>query len=153
MPADTTNNALETGWDYPDPFLHQLIVEPRHIDDFRHTNNTVYLGWMGETAWEHSKALGIDFDLYRQLNRGMVVRRHEMEYFAPALEGERIAIATWIAVNDGRLRIVRRFQMRNAQTGATLFRGLTEFVCINMETGKPARMPREFVAGYPVANL
>lgn len=143
---------LKTGWDFPNPFLHHITVEARHIDDFQHTNNVIYLGWMGETAWAHSKSLGMDFDLYRQLNRGMVVRRHEMDYFAPALEGDDVAIATWISQNDGRLRIVRHFQMRKAATGETLFRGLTEFVCINMETGKPARMPQEFVAGYPLSN-
>jgi acyl-CoA thioester hydrolase len=142
------DGALKDGWDYPAPFIHEVSVESRHIDDFRHTNNTIYLNWMGEAAWAHSRALGIDFDTYRGLNRGMVVRRHEMEYLAPALEGQHVQIATWITSNDGRIRLTRDFQMRNAETGATLFRGMTEFVCINMETGKPTRMPREFVEAY-----
>ena len=140
--------APQDEWDRPDPFIWEVTVERSHIDDFRHTNNTIYLNWMGEAAWAHSKALGIDFETYRQLNRGMVVRRHEMDYLAPALEGERIEIGTWITGNDARLRLTRHFQMRNAETGVTLFRGMTEFVCINMETGKPVRMPPEFVAIY-----
>jgi acyl-CoA thioester hydrolase len=135
-------------WDYPAPFVHEVVVEPHHIDDFRHTNNVVYLTWMAKTAWEHSKSLGLDFAAYAGLNRGMVVRRHELEYFAPSHEGDRVKVATWITGNDGRLRLRRRFQMVSGRTGATLLRGLSDFVCINIETGKATRMPAEFVATY-----
>lgn len=135
-------------WDHPDPFIHEVEVEPRHIDDFQHTNNVVYLTWMAKTAWEHSRALGLDFASYARLNRGMVVRRHEMEYFAPSHKGDKVLVATWITGNDGRLRLRRRFQMVKASTGATLLRGLSDFVCINIETGKATRMPLEFVETY-----
>jgi acyl-CoA thioester hydrolase len=135
-------------WDYPAPFIHEVAVEANHIDDFQHTNNVVYLTWMAKTAWEHSKALGLDFAAYARLNRGMVVRRHELEYFAASHEGDQVLCATWITGNDRRLRLRRRFQMTNAKTGVTLLRGLSDFVCINIETGKATRMPPEFVATY-----
>jgi acyl-CoA thioester hydrolase len=141
-------------WDFPSPFIHEVTVEPHHIDDFQHTNNVVYLTWMAKTAWEHSKALGLDFAAYARLDRGMVVRRHELEYFAPSHEGDRVKVATWITGNDGRLRLRRRFQMVNMRTGATLLRGLSDFVCINIGTGKATRMPPEFVAAYrPTATV
>jgi acyl-CoA thioester hydrolase len=135
-------------WDYPAPFIHEVAVEANHIDDFQHTNNVVYLTWMAKTAWEHSKALGLDFAAYARLNRGMVVRRHELEYFAASHKGDQVLCATWITGNDRRLRLRRRFQMTNAKTGVTLLRGLSDFVCINIETGKATRMPPEFVATY-----
>lgn len=135
-------------WDHPQPFIHEVTVEPQHIDDFQHTNNVVYLTWMAKTAWEHSKALGLDFAAYAKLNRGMVVRRHELEYLAPSHEGERVLVATWITGNDGKLRLRRRFQMVNAATGVTLLRGLSDFVCINIETGRATRMPEAFVETY-----
>jgi acyl-CoA thioester hydrolase len=103
---------------------------------------------MAKTAWEHSRALGLDFDAYARINRGMVVRRHELEYFAPSHEGDRIHVATWITGNDGRIRLRRRFQMVKPETGATLLRGLSDFVCINIETGKASRMPAHFVETY-----
>ena len=141
-------------WDWPDPFIHEVRVEPRHIDDFQHTNNVVYLSWMAKTAWEHSKALGIDFAFYKRLNRGMVVRRHELEYLAASHEVERILVATWITGNDGRLRLRRRFQMVNAETGITLLRGLTDFVCIDIESGRATRMPPQFIVAYrPTARV
>lgn len=135
------------GWDYPSPFIVEITVKPEHMDDFQHTNNVVYLTWMARTAWEHSKALGLDFEAYRKLGKGMVVRRHEMEYFAPSFAGETVRVATWITGNDGRIRLRRRFQMVNAK-GMTLLRGLSDFVCINIESGKATRMPEEFVKTY-----
>ncbi|ABS62910.1 thioesterase superfamily protein [Parvibaculum lavamentivorans DS-1] len=135
-------------WDWPNPFIHEVRVEPHHIDDFQHTNNVVYLTWMAKTAWEHSKVLGLDFPSYARLNRGMVVRRHELEYLAASHEGQRVLIGTWITANDGKLRLRRRFQMINGDTNETLLRGLTDFVCINIETGRATRMPQEFVDTY-----
>ena len=93
-------------------------------------------------------ALGLNFDAYKSLGKGMVVRHHDMDYFAPSFLGETIWIATWITGNDKRLRLRRRFQMVNAHTGTTLLRGLSDFVCINIESGKASRMPKEFVSAY-----
>lgn len=138
----------DIAWDHPAPFIHEVAVEAQHIDDFQHTNNVVYLGWMAKTAWEHSKALGLDFAVYARLNRGMVVRRHELEYFAPSHQGDRVFCATWITGNDGRIRLRRRFQMVNPKTGVTLLRGSSDFVCINIETGKATRMPPDFIDAY-----
>lgn len=135
-------------WDHPDPFIYKTMVEKQHIDDFQHTNNVVYLTWMAKTAWEHSKALGLDFSAYAKINRGMVVRRHELEYLTASRVGELVWIGTWITGNDGRIRLRRRFQMVNPQSGETLLRGLSDFVCINIETGRATRMPPEFVSTY-----
>ena len=135
-------------WDYPGPFVIEVEVKPQHIDDFQHTNNVVYLTWMAKVAWDHSKALGLDFAAYRELNRGVVVRHHELTYLAASVLGDRVQVATWITANDGRLRLRRRFQMVHAGTGATLLRGLTDFVCINIETGRATRMPQTFVDTY-----
>lgn len=140
----------EIVWDHPNPFTIEVMVEPHHIDDFQHTNNVVYLGWMAKVAWEHSKFLGLDFDAYRRLDRGVVVRRHELDYIAASHQGDHLLIATWITSNDKKLRLRRHFQMINAATGKTLLRGLTDFICINVTTGRPTRMPPEFIAAYRV---
>ena len=135
-------------WDHASPFIHEVTVEAQHIDDFQHTNNVVYLTWMAKTAWEHSKVLGFDFAAYARLNRGMVVRHHEMDYLAPSHQGDKILCATWITGNDQKLRLRRRFQFVKAETGATLLRGMSDFVCINIENGRATRMPPEFRNAY-----
>jgi acyl-CoA thioester hydrolase len=135
-------------WDYPNPFIVDVVVKPDYIDDFQHTNNVVYLTWMAKVAWDHSQALGLDFDAYAKIGKGMVVRAHEMEYLASSHEGDKIAIATWITGNDGKLRLRRRFQMVNTATGKTLLRGRSDFVCIDIQSGRPTRMPKDFIESY-----
>ncbi|MEQ9519316.1 MAG: acyl-CoA thioesterase [Parvibaculum sp.] len=135
-------------WDYPSPFLVHVTVKPDYIDEFQHTNNVVYLTWMAKAAWEHSKALGLDFEAYQKVGKGMVVRAHEMEYLAPSHDGEEITIATWITGNDKRLRLRRRFQMVNQKIGKTLLRGRSDFVCIDIASGRASRMPDAFINTY-----
>lgn len=139
---------LTSLWDHADPFIHRVTVKPDYIDEFQHTNNVVYLTWMAKVAWEHSIALGYDFAAYQREGNGMVVRGHEMEYLAPSHEGETIALGTWITGNDGKLRLRRRFQMINESTGKTVLRGRSDFVCINIASGRPTRMPKGFVEAY-----
>jgi acyl-CoA thioester hydrolase len=73
------------------------------------------------------------------------------DYLAPVIEGEAVDIATWIAENDGRLRLARAYDMRRPD-GARVFRRRTIFVSVDMKTGKPARLPAEFVAAYKPAG-
>jgi acyl-CoA thioester hydrolase len=103
---------------------------------------------MAKVAWEHSKVLGFDFEAYAKIGKGMVVRAHEMEYLGASHEGETITIATWITGNDAKLRLRRRFQMVNATTGKTLLRGRTDFVCIDIKSGRASRMPEAFIKAY-----
>ena len=64
---------------------------------------------------------------------------------------EAMQLATWIVDWDQRLRMTRRFQLRRASDGVTLLRAQTTFVCIELSSGKPKRMPAEFVEGYGAA--
>jgi acyl-CoA thioester hydrolase len=84
---------------------------------------------------------------YRRLGHGMVVRRHELDYVAPALLDDRVLLATWIVALD-RLSLHRRYQFVRESDGATLFRGATHFVCVEIASGKVRRMVPEFVEAY-----
>ena len=99
------NAPLPDGFLLPPQFTLRLAVQADDIDDFKHVNNVVYLSWMARTAWAHSKHLGFDFTAYRQRDCGFVVTRHEIDYKAAALANETVHIATWVSVNDGRLRL------------------------------------------------
>lgn len=135
-------------WPVATPFIQQRTVVAGDIDEFGHVNNVSYISWAMEAAWAHSDSLGLSFADYQRIGVGCVVWRHEFDYLAPALKGEDIQIATWIAEIDNRIRLTRAFEMRRRRDGAVLFRGRTLFVTIDMATGKPARMPKEFIEGY-----
>lgn len=129
-------------------FVLRRIVGASDIDRFNHVNNARYIDWANEIAWAHSAALGLSMDDYIRIGVGCVVRRHEFDYLAPVRIGEEIDVATWIVENDGRVRLVRAYEMLNAATGKVVFRGLTKFVTIDMASGRPARMPKEFIEAY-----
>ncbi len=135
-------------WPVANPFVTTKTVGPDDIDGFGHVNNLRYIEWALEAAWAHSNALGVTFEDYRRIGVGCVVVRHEFDYLRALLPGERIDIATWIAENDSRVRLTRAYEMREAGAGRAAFRGRTTFVTVDMETGRPARMPPAFVRAY-----
>jgi len=135
-------------WDFPDPFTLQLVVANEEIDDYNHVNNAAYVRWLDRCAWAHSTALGLSIEDCQRLDRGMAVRRSEFDYLAPGFLGDAITVATWIAHNDGKLRVQRKFQVVAERTGQTLMRASIEYVCLVLSSGKPVRMPPEFIEQY-----
>ena len=135
-------------WDLPGPFVLEIEVGAEHIDVLGHANNAVYVGWMERCAWAHSQSLGLSIDDYRRLDRAMAVVRHEIDYLAAAWQGERLQLGTWIVASDRRLSMFRQFQLWRPADGTTLLRARTRFACIELSSGKPRRMPVEFVEGY-----
>lgn len=135
-------------WDLDKPFIVDIEVGAQDIDGLGHANNAVYVSWMERCAWQHSQSLGLDLVEYRRLDRAMAVVRHEIDYLASAYEGERLRIGTWIVESDHKLKMLRRFQLVRADDASTLLRAQTTFVCIELSSGKPKRMPVEFVERY-----
>ncbi|PWU29965.1 acyl-CoA thioester hydrolase [Pseudomonas delhiensis] len=140
-------------WDLPEPFVIDISVGAEDIDGLGHANNAVYVSWLERCAWRHSQRLGLDLAEYRRLDRAMAVVRHEIDYLAAAYEGEELQMGTWIVESDQKLRMDRRFQLVRPADGVTLLRARTTFVCIELSSGRPKRMPAEFIEGYGRALL
>lgn len=142
------NDLSELNWCIAPQHRLSIGVRARDIDVFQHVNNVVYLRWMADTAWDHSKALGFDFAAYEARDCGFVVTRHEIDYRQAALADDIVHIATWISRNDGRLKLRRRFQMISATTGATLAMGLSDFAAMRLSSARATRMHKDYVTGY-----
>lgn len=141
-------------WDVAAPFTQSVTVQASDLDEFGHTNNVVYLAWLEQVAWAHSRSLGLSMADYRRLGCGCVARRHELEYLAPTFQDEDLLLGTWVQENDGRLSMWRGYQILRLRDEKTVLRGRTHWVCVNLATGKPQRMPPEFVAAYrPAAKI
>jgi acyl-CoA thioester hydrolase len=135
-------------WDWADAFIIDFAVQDEHIDELGHANNAVYVTWLETAAWQHSQSLGLDMGDYRRLDRAMAVLRHEIDYLAAAYLGDELQLATWIVDSDQRLKMKRNFQLARPADGVTLLRAQTTFVCIQLSTGRPKRMPEAFIEGY-----
>jgi acyl-CoA thioester hydrolase len=83
----------------------------------------------------------------------MAITHSEYHYLQASREGDEIVIGTWIVGWDRRLTMRREFQAIRIGDGVTLLRGAMRFACIEISSGRPRRLPPEFIAGYGPAVL
>lgn len=137
-------------WDFPNPFSVPFRPVAGDIDGLNHTNNAVYVQWCAAASWGHSEALGLSALVCQRLDRGMAVHRAEYDYLRPALLGDELQLGTWLFSRGGQVRLERRLQLVRERDQATLLRARWELVCIQISTGRPSRMPPEFMQSYQV---
>lgn len=138
----------ELPWDRPDPFAIMIEVTDEHIDLLGHANNVHYLSWLQRCAWAHSRSRGWDSDRMLALGYAMAVRETRMTYLAATFRGDRLWVGDWITASDRRLRAQRTFQIIRESDRATVMRAVIDYVCIRIGSGRPARMPPEYVQAY-----
>ncbi len=68
-------------------------VQSKDIDMQSHVNNIVYLRWVQEAAIAHWSAIAPKHEQEKLI---WVVRRHEIDYKKPAIDGDTIMVQTWI---------------------------------------------------------
>lgn len=139
---------LTLPWDRPEPFVIAVEVDTSHIDLLGHTNNVHYLAWLQECAWAHSKARGFDERQMVALDYAMVVRETRMTYLGATRAGDRLWVGDWVTASDGRLRAQRSFQIIREADRQTVMRAVIDYVCIRIKSGRPTRMPAEYVSAY-----
>lgn len=135
-------------WDYENPFTLVVTAGNEHIDGLHHVNNAVYVTWCEKTAWQHSESLGLSLEDYQTLGRAMAIRHSEYDYLQAAYENDDITIGTWLKKGEGRQSMERHFQFIRNSDQVTLLRGHWQLVCIDINTGRPKRLPPEFVEAY-----
>jgi acyl-CoA thioester hydrolase len=135
-------------WDYPSPFTLPVSPEAADIDGLNHTNNAVYVRWCDRIGWAHSEALGLCLADWQRLDRAVAIRRGEYDYLLPSFAGDELLLGTWITGSDGRLTMQRSFQLIRPRQRVTVMRGRWDLVSIELSSGRPRRMPPEFVSVY-----
>ena len=135
-------------WDYSNPFTVLVKVSNQDIDQLGHANNQVYLNWMMKAAYEHSDSLGLSVNDYLSLGIAMVAKRHEINYLSATFLNDNLIIGTWIVTNDNRFQTMRKYQIIRLEDHKTTLRAKTDWVSLNINTGKPQRMPDEFIRCY-----
>jgi acyl-CoA thioester hydrolase len=136
-------------------FSMELVASAEDIDELDHVSNLVYVRWVQQVAEAHSSTVGYDHDAYRELGAVFVIRRHEIDYLAPAYRGDRIVLETWVeswkAASSVRMtRISRRGHDAAEPNPVVLARAKTLWALINLATGRPTRMPEELRAAFTV---
>ena len=122
-------------------------VRYSECDALGHVNNTNYLRYMQETAFDASAAAGYGMDVYSKINRLWVARQTEIEYLHPLRYGDSVIVRTWVA-DFRRVTSRREYELRLASTGEAVARGYTEWAFVDSKTARPAVIPPEAVKAF-----
>lgn len=122
-------------------YPYEFTIPDDAVDENGHVNNVLYVQWMQDAAVRHYEAMG-GRQVTIDLGATWVVRSHNVEYLRPAFAGEKIRLLTWV-VNMRRVRSVRRYRFVRISDGETLVRGETDWVFVDIATGRPRAVPDE----------
>jgi len=123
----------------------------RDIDSQQHVNNAVYLEYVEECGFQVLAAHR--WPAQRMMAEGFVilVRKNQIHYLQPAFTGDELEITTW-ASHVRRSTAVRYYQVRRCSDRALLVEVHALGVWVHLATGKPARIPPDFLADFQ-ANI
>jgi acyl-CoA thioester hydrolase len=117
-------------------FDHEFRVRADDIDGQGHVNNVVYLRYAQDAAVAHWKST-VPPEARAALL--WVVRRHEIDYLAPAFLGDALLARTWIASVSG-ASMERRIDIVRPADTVHLIRVLTLWVAVDPRTRRPKRI-------------
>jgi acyl-CoA thioester hydrolase len=120
------------------------------VDQLGHVNNAVWVRFVVELADAHSRALGLDWAAYRRIGGMWIVRRHEIDYLAPAVVDEELVESTYVSEMRG-ARSVRHAQFHRASDGLLLVSALTQWAWVDTRTQRPKRIAPEVLERFPGA--
>ena len=132
-------------------YTQQITVGQDDIDMQHRVSNLRYVAWMQDLAMAHSAACGWSMERYESIGQGWVVRQHTITYKRPAFLGDVLTAATWLASYVSR-RCLRRYVFWNAQEKALLAEAETQWVFIDMTSGKPVSVPEELQDSFPIVD-
>jgi acyl-CoA thioester hydrolase len=122
-------------------------VQSKDIDMQSHVNNIVYLRWVQEAAIAHWSAIAPKHEQEKLI---WVVRRHEIDYKKPAIDGDTIMVQTWIGAAS-RLAFDRHTEMIRASDGRILALARTVWCPIDRKSGRPSDVSPEIRSLFSVS--
>jgi acyl-CoA thioester hydrolase len=125
----------------------RLTASESDIDELGHVSNVVYVRWLQDIAHAHSRACGWDIPEYRNLGAVFVVRRHEIDYIRPVYARDAVLGCTWVAGFSG-ASCERRTRFVRESDGLELARGVTTWVFVSSDAGRPRRIPPELARAF-----
>jgi len=130
------------------PIYTKIITIPSSaIDGNGHVNNVVYVQWMQDIALEHYASIG---GIEAQgPDATWVIHKHSIEYFLPAFEGEEIEVRTWVE-DLRKVRSLRMYEFVRKSDGKVLVKGETDWVFMDVKTGRPKAIPKEVEVVFAV---
>lgn len=132
----------------PKVYTARLRVRHHEVDAYGFLHPAGYLRYLAQTAIDASAAAGFDAAWYTVFGAGWIIRRSILELKRAAIEGEALEVRTWVE-DFRRVRSNRRYEIYD-RTGAPCGGAVTDWVFVDMATGKPRRVPIDLALGFGV---
>lgn len=129
-----------------DIFRYRQVVSEESIDVNGHVNNVAYVQWMQDVAVAHSRDR-IEPGTTQRLGCTWVAREHRIEYLRPSFLGDELEIHTWLD-NIRRVRCRRVYEFFRPSDEQLLAKGETDWVFMNIESGRPVSIPKEISSAF-----
>jgi acyl-CoA thioester hydrolase len=120
----------------PHHFENTITVLPEHLDDQNHVNNVMFVQFMQDIAIQHWTSIAPPA-LSEEIV--WVVKRHEIDYHAPAFLGDELILKT----HTGEATAVtwnRHHQIVRASDSKILITAKSCWVLLDRKTGRPKRI-------------
>jgi acyl-CoA thioester hydrolase len=131
------------------PATHTASFRVRHheCDAYGHLNNTNYIRYMEEAAFEATAAVGYPKARYEAMGFIWLARETEIEYLGTVGYGDTVEVKTWVG-DFRRVRSRRMYEFRKAGSDALIARASTDWVYLDRSTLRPAVVPPEMIAAF-----
>ncbi len=131
----------------PGIFRMRRRVEWRDIDPAQHVNNANYLAYIEECNVAAAGANGWSLAQIMEQGVAIVARRYRIEYREPALMDDELEVTSFLA-DVTRVTAVRHNEIRRVRDGALLARSHALWVFVDLGTGRPRRIPPDFLESF-----
>jgi acyl-CoA thioester hydrolase len=122
-------------------------VRAYDCDAFGLITATGLLRTIQDAAFDATTAAGYSPARYDQMNRVWLARETEIDLLRPVFYNDPVEVKTW--VDDFRkVRSRRMYEIRQAETGAVVASGSTDWAFLEKDTGRPVVIPPEMTAAF-----
>ena len=126
----------------PKVFEHIVKVVATDIDELNHVNNVVYFTYLQQAAMAHWYS-SVPIELSDSMR--WVVKKHEIEYFKPAVLDDEIIIKTWVENFSG-VTSDRHYEIY--KNDILLVKARTLWVALDPVSMRPKRVPADLWERY-----
>jgi acyl-CoA thioester hydrolase len=106
----------------------------------QHLNNAAYLDYAMNTSVQLTAFFGWPMGRWMEEGIAFVASKNSIEYIQPAQMEDELEISTWL-FNIRPATVTRHFDIRRVGTGELLAQIQTVWVMMNLENGRPMRIP------------
>ncbi len=131
-------------------FETELKVRPDDIDMFNHVHNSKYLDYVLAARYEQMQLnYGMSWEEFTKIGFGWVVSHVDINFKRPLRLNDFMLIRTGIlTINEKGCRV--QFEIENKQTGKVASDGIFDYVMIDLNTNRSARVTDEMIKAYSI---